>query len=98
MSSMTETETESAAETVDGWRRLHPVTPVLNALQLLYAVIIGVFAASVGRNVAVALIAGSVVLVAAWITLAYLRFRYWVTDEGIVITHGVLFRQRRRVR
>ncbi len=82
-------------EQAEGWQRLHPLTPALKALQLSFAVIAGVFAVSVGRGPTLLVVVVFLSGVAAWITLSYFRFRYRVDDEGIVITHGVLFRQRR---
>ncbi|UCC73450.1 MAG: PH domain-containing protein [Gemmatimonadota bacterium] len=83
------------SDEANGWARLHPVTPLLRAFQLLYAFIIGVFAASLGRGAAVVIVVGFTLVAAAWITLSYLRFRYRVTDDGLIITRGVLFRKRR---
>jgi putative membrane protein len=79
----------------DGWQRLHPATPFLRSLQFLYAFAIGAIAASTGVAAALVVLLLAALLIAAWITLAYLRFRYRLTEESLVITHGVLFRQRR---
>jgi putative membrane protein len=87
----------TASEARDGWQRLHPLTPLLKATQLLYAVVAGVIAVSVGRGATVAVILVLTIVVAAWIILSYLRFRYKVTEDSLLITHGVLFRQRRVV-
>ena len=78
----------------DGWLRLHPVTPVLRSVQLLYAFVIGALAAQFGGpTVPILVIAAAVI--ALWITIGYLRYRYRVTDDSIIVHHGVLFRQRR---
>lgn len=84
----------SGPENGDGWRRLHPVTPLLRSVQLLYAFIFGALAAQFGGPVLLVLLA-SLAALAAWLTAGYLRFRYKVTDESLIIHHGVLFRQRR---
>jgi putative membrane protein len=78
----------------DGWLRLHPVTPVLRSVQLLYAFVIGALAAQFGGPT-VPILVLAIALIAAWITTGYLRYRYKVTDDSIIIHHGVLFRQRR---
>ncbi len=85
----------NGAEERDGWQRLHPLTPALRSVQLLYALVIGAFAASAGIGATVLLVVVAMAAIALWIALAYLRFRYRVTDESLLITHGVLFRQRR---
>ncbi|MGD2215313.1 MAG: PH domain-containing protein [Gemmatimonadales bacterium] len=82
-------------ENGDGWVRLHPLTPLLRAVQLLYAVIAGVIASQTGVGATVVVIFLFTVTFAAWITLSYLRFRYRITDDSLIITHGVLFRRRR---
>ena len=84
----------SAPDTQDGWRRLHPVTPVLRSVQLLYAFVIGALAAQFGGPTVLILVI-AIALIAAWITVGYLRYRYKVTGDSIIIHHGVLFRQRR---
>ncbi|MGD2152103.1 MAG: PH domain-containing protein [Gemmatimonadales bacterium] len=85
----------TAPENADGWQRLHPLTPVLRAVQLLYAIIAGVIASQSGIGATVVVIFIFTVAIAAWITIAYLRFRYRVTDDSLIIKHGVLFRRRR---
>ncbi len=87
----------TAPENGDGWQRLHPLTPLLRSVQLLYAVIAGVIASQTGVGATVVVIFVFTVSFAAWITVSYLRFRYRVTDDSLIITHGVLFRRRRIV-
>jgi putative membrane protein len=82
-------------ENGDGWQRLHPLTPLLRAVQLLYAVLAGVIASQTGVGATVVVIFVFTVSFAAWITISYLRFRYRITDDSLIITHGVLFRRRR---
>ena len=84
----------SAPNTPEDWRRLHPVTPLLRSVQLLYAFVIGALAARFGGPTVLILII-AVALTAAWITVGYLRYRYKLTDDNLIIHHGVLFRQRR---
>lgn len=78
------------------WRRLHPATPFLRSAQLLYALIVAAIAAQLGGPSVVVLVV-SAVLVAATITASYLRFRYRLTSDSLIIQHGVLFRRRRVV-
>jgi len=85
----------TAPESGDGWQRLHPLTPLLRAVQLLYAIIAGVIASQSGVGATVIVIFIFTVAIAAWITVAYLRFRYRITDDSLIIKHGVLFRRRR---
>ena len=92
------------------WQRLHPLTPALRSLQLLYVLILAIAFRSFGGAAAEssrfpaggefsALVA--TIMLAAFlfgilvVTLSYFRFRYRVTEESLVITHGVLFRRRR---
>ena len=53
-------------ENGDGWRRLHPVTPLLRSVQLLYALIFGALAAQFGGPVLLVLLA-SLAALAAWL-------------------------------
>jgi putative membrane protein len=85
----------TAPEDLDGWQRLHPLTPLLRSVQLLYAVIAGVIASRTGVGATVVVIFVFTVAFATWITLSYLRFRYRITADSLIIRHGVLFRQRR---
>ncbi len=78
------------------WQRLHPLTPFLRSIQLLYAFIIAAAASSVGVGSTVVILIAAATLIAAWITLAYLRFHYRVTEDSLFIRHGILV-QRRRV-
>lgn len=80
----------------DGWRRLHPTTPFLRSVQLLYALVFAAIAAQLAGHGLIVLL-GSAALVAAAITASYLRFRYRLTEDSLIIQHGVLFRQRRVV-
>lgn len=84
-----------------GWQRLHALTPVLRSLQAALpfgiAAMISLAQAGDGRWIfAVVLMIGFAISLVA-IVLTYIRFRYRITDDGLVITHGVLFRQRRVV-
>lgn len=85
----------TAPEGQDGWQRLHPLTPLLRSVQLLYAVIAGVIASQTGVGATVVVIFIFTVAFAAWITISYLRFRYRITEDSLIIKHGVLFRRRR---
>ncbi len=78
------------------WRRLHPATPFLRSAQLLYALVFAAIAARLGGPAFIVLLV-SAALVATAITLSYLRFRYRLTTDSLIIQHGVLFRQRRVV-
>jgi putative membrane protein len=78
------------------WRRLHPATPFLRSAQLLYALLFAVIAARLGGPGLIVLLV-SAALVAVAITASYLRFRYRLTTDSLIIQHGVLFRQRRVV-
>lgn len=84
----------NAPEDREGWRRLHPVTPLLRSVQLLYALVIGAVVARFGGPTVVVLVV-AIAAFAAWITIGYLRFRYQVTEDSLIIHHGVLFRERR---
>ena len=85
----------STPEPADGWRRLHPATPLFRSLQLMYGYAIGVFAASFSFGPSAAIVLFFAVLIAVWAIVSYLRFSYRVTPEDVVVKHGVLFRQRR---
>ena len=78
------------------WRRLHRATPFLRSAQLLYALVFAAIAARLGGPAFIVLLV-SAALVATAITLSYLRFRYRLTTDSLIIQHGVLFRQRRVV-
>jgi putative membrane protein len=84
----------SGPEDRAGWQRLHPVTPLLRSIQLVYAFVLGGLAARFGGPT-VAVVLATVGAVAAWITIGYLRFRYRITDDSLIIQRGVLFRERR---
>jgi putative membrane protein len=84
----------SSPEFSPEWKRLHPVTPLLRSFQLLYAFVLGALTARFGGPVILVLLL-SLTAVAAWITVGYLRYRYTVAQDSLVIHHGVLFRQRR---
>ncbi len=77
------------------WQRLHPFTPALRSIQLIYALAIAAVAGSVGVGSTVLILIAATAIIAAWITLAYIRFRYRVTDDSLIIEHGVLVRRRR---
>lgn len=83
------------------WRRLHPLTPILRSLQVgvpfsIAALIVLARADDAAWILALAL-AGGLLISLGGILLYYLRFRYRLTGDGIIIMHGVLFRQRRVV-
>ncbi|KPK65360.1 MAG: hypothetical protein AMS21_04890 [Gemmatimonas sp. SG8_38_2] len=84
----------SSPEERGGWRRLHPVTPLLRSAQLLYAFIIGAVASRLGGPTVLVLVVATGT-VALWITVGYLRYRYRITEDSLIVHHGVLFRQRR---
>jgi putative membrane protein len=85
----------NAPESNDGWRRLHPATPLFKSLQLLYGYVIGVLAASVSIGMSLLIMLLFAALIVGWAIISYLRFSYRVTPEEVVVKHGVLFRQRR---
>ena len=82
-------------ENGDGWQRLHPLTPLLRSVQLLYALVIAGFAASLGAQLTIVILLIAMAAIAAWITASYLRFRYRLDHDSLIIVHGVLFRKRR---
>ncbi|UCF18714.1 MAG: PH domain-containing protein [Gemmatimonadota bacterium] len=82
-------------ESGETWQRLHPVTPLLRAVQLLYAFVIAAVVTSLGSRSTLIFVLAIMGLIAAWITLAYLRFRYRLSEESLIILHGVFIRKRR---
>ena len=85
----------NAPEHPQEWRRLHPITPLLRSLQYLYAYALGVAAASISVGISLLVILFFAALIAGWAAISYLRFRYRVTEDNLIIMHGVLLRQRR---
>lgn len=85
----------SGVDRPESWQRLHPLTPALRSIQLVYALAIAAVASSVGVGSTVLILIVAAAVIAAWITLAYLRFRYRVTEDSLIIQHGVLVRRRR---
>jgi putative membrane protein len=85
----------TAPENGDDWQRLHPATPLLRSFQLLYAFALGAFAASFGIGLSLAILLTVAIAIAAWVIISYLRFRYRVTDDSLLVNYGVLFRQQR---
>ncbi|WP_432561607.1 PH domain-containing protein [Kineococcus sp. SYSU DK003] len=91
-----------------GWRRLHPVTPVLRAWKVVAAVL----AVVVGQNVddilrldlpgwvlTLGVLGGLLVLAlagAAYSALAWRRTRYRIDAEAVHVERGILWRQQRR--
>lgn len=100
-----------ATEDGVGWRRMHPVTPLLKGWKVVVAVLV-VGWAQVGddlRHVADVLgghgwmfALGGLVLVAlvavTWSGIAWRATRFAVTDEAVHIRQGVVFRQQRQAR
>ena len=84
-------ESDAAAD----WRRLHPLTPLFRSLQLFYVLVVAGFVASLGDRPVILLFLAAAVIGVSFNVLAYLRFRYLVTEDSLIIKHGVLFRQRR---
>lgn len=86
----------SGPETSAGWRRLHPLTPVLSLFRgsYLFLLIVAFAGPMIGSRTSAPL--GAVAALAAvLVLLKYLRFRYCVTGSSIIITEGILFRRRR---
>lgn len=77
------------------WRRLHPLTPLFRSLQLFYVLVVAGFVASFGDRPVILLFLAAAAIGVTFNVLAYLRFRYLVTEDSLIIKHGVLFRQRR---
>lgn len=91
-----------------GWRKLHPVTPVLRAWKVVAAVL----AVVVGQNVddilrldlpgwvlTVSVLGGLLLLAvvgAAYSALAWRRLRYRIDAEAVHVERGILWRQQRR--
>ncbi|NAZ74440.1 PH domain-containing protein [Kineococcus sp. T13] len=91
-----------------GWRRLHPVTPVLRTWKVVAAVL----AVVVGQNVddiwrlqlpgwvlTLSVLGGVVLLAlvgAVYSALAWRRTRYRIDAEAVHVERGVLWRQQRR--
>lgn len=85
----------NAAEQPAAWRRLHPVTPLLNVLSVAYIILLLALFGSIELGwIGVGLWSLAGVLVAAS-ALSYLRFKYQVTDDSLIIAEGVFFRRRR---
>ena len=82
-------------------RRLHPLTMVqrmIVSLPGLFFILLPVLRGGDSMawfNVIVG--AMYVTFIVPWITLHYLRFRYWITPEELVIHSGVLTRRRRNI-
>lgn len=92
------------------WRRLHKVTPFLNAWKA-GAVVVGVIAYNLGDDIAqlplaaalrVLAVVGLVLLGAVaglvYSAIAWRRTRYGLDDESVFLHQGVLWRQQRHVR
>ncbi len=85
----------NGTEQSGAWRRLHPVTPLLNVLSVAYVILLIALFGSVELGwIGVGLwsLAGVLVVVSA---LKYLRFKYQVNDDSLIIAEGILFRRRR---
>ena len=91
-----------------GWRRLHPVTPVLRAWKVVAAVLAVVVGQNVDNIVRLDLpgwiltlsIVGGILLLAVvgagYSALAWRRTRYRIDAEAVHVEHGILWRQQRR--
>ena len=91
-----------------GWRRLHPVTPVLRAWKVVAAVLAVVVGQNVDNIVRLDLpgwiltlsIVGGILLLAivgaGYSALAWRRTRYRIDAEAVHVEHGILWRQQRR--
>ena len=82
-------------------RRLHPLTMVqrvIVSLPALFFILLPVFRGQDSMAV-FNLVMGAMYLafIVPWITLHYLRFRYWITPQELVIHSGVLTRRRRNI-
>ena len=84
-----------------GARRLHPLTMVqrlIVSLPGLFFILLPVLRGGDSMAWFNLLIGGMYVMfIVPWITLHYLRFRYWVTPEELIIHSGVLTRRSRNI-
>lgn len=84
-----------------GARRLHPLTMVqrmIVSLPGLFFILLPVLRG--GDSMAwfnLIIAAMYLVFIVPWITLHYLRFRYWITPEELIIHSGVLTRRSRNI-
>lgn len=82
-------------------KRLHPLTMVQRVILSLPALVFIMLPVLRGGDSSAwfNLIFGAMYLVfiVPWIALHYLRFRYWITPEELVIHSGVLTRRRRNI-
>lgn len=82
-------------------KRLHPLTMVQRVIVSLPALVFIMLPVMRGGDSTAwfNLIFGAMYLVfiVPWIALHYLRFRYWITPEELVIHSGVLTRRRRNI-
>ncbi|MFD0482155.1 PH domain-containing protein [Kineococcus sp. GCM10028916] len=97
-----------AVLTDPGWRRLHPVTPVLRAWKVVAAVLAVVVGQNVDNIVRLDLpgwiltlsIVGGILLLAivgaGYSALAWRKTRYRIDSEAVHVEHGILWRQQRR--
>ena len=83
----------------DGWRRLHPLTPVLSggrfALVAVAVVVQQGFQQDTGRLLLAALAVAPVAAALAWVSWRAMRYR--LTDTELQVDSGVLTRRQRRV-
>lgn len=90
-----------AAETPLEPKRLHPLTMVQRVILSLPALVFIMLPVLRGGDSTAMfnLVFGAMYLVfiVPWITLHYLRFRYWITPDELVIHSGVLTRRRRNI-
>lgn len=94
--------TEPAAER----RRVHPITPVVNVISLLPAVVVfafligpGLITSAAGVAAVIGLIVVFAVLLLGYQYLAYQRLAYWFDDAGdLRVQSGVLVHNERRLR
>jgi len=83
-------------------KRLHPLTMVqrvIVSLPALVFIMLPVIRGNGDSNAWFNLVFGAMYLVfiVPWIAIHYLRFRYWITPDELVIHSGVLTRRRRNI-
>jgi len=87
---------------LDEARRLHPLTLVqrlIVSLPAVFFILLSMFRGSQDTsmwfNLSLAVLYGLVLV--PWIAVYYIRFRYWITEEEVIIHSGVLTRRRRNI-
>ncbi|HEX7167781.1 MAG TPA: PH domain-containing protein [Acidimicrobiales bacterium] len=85
----------------EGWRRLHPISPVINSWQALVAVLaLAVQQQGLGNNafkVAGGLAVAVVVVTISYGVLAWRATRFRLLGPDLVLESGILFKRSRRV-